>query len=91
VPDVAAPTLWVGAVAALLIAMALAWRVRAVAGLLAAGLSACGVVAAIARWSTASTALAFAALFAAVSLGATAVGALVGRLLEDDDHSTELR
>jgi hypothetical protein len=88
---VAAPTLWAGAVAALLVATALAWRVRAAAGLLAAGLGAGGVVAATARWSTASSALAFAALFAAVSLGATGVGAIVGRLLEDEEPDAEPR
>jgi hypothetical protein len=88
---VAAPTLWVVAVAALLVATALAWRVRAVAGLLAAGVSAGAVVAATAHWSTASTALAFAALFGAVSLGATAVGAIVGRLLEDEEPDAEPR
>jgi hypothetical protein len=72
----------------LLVAAASAWRVRAVAGLLAAGPSAGGIVAATTRWPMAA-ALAFAAAFALVSLGATAVGATVGRLPEDEDAGPE--
>jgi hypothetical protein len=83
---VATSALWVGAVATFFVATASAWRVRAVAGLLAAALSAAGVAAATIGWAMPSAALAFAAAFGGVSLGATAVGATVGRLLEREDH-----
>ena len=87
----ASPALWAGAVATSLVAAASAWRAHAVAGLLAAGVSAGGIVAATTRWATAAAALvlALAAAFALVSLGATAVGATVGRLLEDEGSGPE--
>jgi hypothetical protein len=82
---------WAGAVGTFLVATALAWRVRAVAGLLAAGLSAAGVIAATTCSAMASTALAFTVAFAAVSLGATGLAATVGRPLEREDHDPDGR
>jgi hypothetical protein len=83
--------LWAGAVAAFVVATATAWRVRAVAGLLAAGPSAGAIAAATAARATPAAALAFAAVFAAVSLGATGVGATAGRLLDHEDHDPNTR
>jgi hypothetical protein len=78
-------------VTACLVAAATAWRGRAVAGLLASALSAGGVAAAATGWAMASPALAIAAVFAVVSLGATAVGAAAGRLLDNEDDERQAR
>jgi hypothetical protein len=85
-PPVTGPSvaLWAAAAAGCAAATALAWGTRAAAGLLAAGLSAGGLVAAAAMWAPQPDGLAFAAAFAAVSIVATALGAAVGRLLDDD-------
>jgi len=88
---VASPALWAGAVATFLAAAVVAWRVRAVAGFLAVGLSAGSIAATTMAGATASAALVVAMVFAAVSLGASAVGAIAGRLLDAEDHDPRTR
>jgi hypothetical protein len=74
-----------GALAAAGVAAALAWRVRAVAGLLAASVSASAAAAGAVGWASRPTALGLAAGFAVVSLAATAIGVVLTRLLDSDD------
>ncbi len=82
---VAGIALWIGTTALSTAATLLAWRTRAVAGLLAGGLSAGGVAAATTGWASAPAALGVAVSFAVVSLAATAIGAVLTRLLESED------
>lgn len=82
---VAGIALWIGATALSIAATLLAWRTRAVAGLLAGGLSAGAVAAATTGWAPAPAAFGLAVSFAVVSLVATAIGAVLTRLLEAED------
>lgn len=83
---IASVALWVGAIAAVTGATALAWRLRAVAGVLAGAIGAGAIASGAVGVATTAGALTFAGLFAAISLGATAVGATAGRLLDDEDR-----
>jgi hypothetical protein len=81
----------IGAAAAATIATTLAWRVRAVGGLLAAGSSASAAAAAAIGWTSRPTAIAVAFALAVVSLASTAIGAVLTRLLADEDGERAYR
>jgi hypothetical protein len=75
----------IGAAAAATIATMLAWRARAVGGLLAGGVSVSAAAAAVTGVASGPTAAAVAVGFAVVSLAATAIGWVLTRLLESED------